>query len=243
MIDIQILRENPDLIRNSLIARGDDVALVDAAIAAEQNRRDTIAAFEELRAAQNAHGKLVAAAPKDEKAALVAAAQELSAKVKEAQSVASDADAASTAALSRIGNIIIDGVPSGGEADFVTLKEVGVKPTFDFEARDHLEIGEGEEVTDSHRVRYARQLIETGLKGDDGYLFVSVHSYPLIHRDGREAILGCSVETHGQAGDVVVCHGAFPSRREFWAALTASGYLLLSEVESLTDSMILELWK
>ncbi|MEY4457690.1 MAG: hypothetical protein RIS25_283 [Actinomycetota bacterium] len=142
MIDIQILRENPDLIRNSLIARGDDVALVDAAIAAEQNRRDTIAAFEELRAAQNAHGKLVAAAPKAEKAALVAAAQELSAKVKEAQSVASDAEAASTAALSRIGNIIIDGVPSGGEADFVTLKEVGVKPTFDFEARDHLEIGE-----------------------------------------------------------------------------------------------------
>ncbi len=142
MIDIQILRENPDLIRNSLIARGDDVALVDAAIAAEQNRRDTIAAFEELRAAQNAHGKLVAAAPKDEKAALVAAAQELSAKVKEAQSVASDAEAASTAALSRIGNIIIDGVPAGGEADFVTLKEVGVKPTFDFEARDHLEIGE-----------------------------------------------------------------------------------------------------
>ncbi|MEY5017919.1 MAG: serine--tRNA ligase [Actinomycetota bacterium] len=142
MIDIQILRENPDLIRNSLIARGDDVALVDAAIEAEQNRRDTIAAFEELRAAQNAHGKLVAAAPKDEKAALVAAAQELSAKVKEAQSVASDAEAASTAALSRIGNIIIDGVPAGGEADFVTVKEVGVKPTFDFEARDHLEIGE-----------------------------------------------------------------------------------------------------
>ncbi len=142
MIDIQILRENPDLIRNSLIARGDDVALVDAAIAAEQNRRDTIAAFEELRAAQNAHGKLVAAAPKEDKAALVAAAQELSAQVKAAQAVASDAEAASTAALSRIGNIIIDGVPAGGEGDFVTLKEVGVKPTFDFEARDHLEIGE-----------------------------------------------------------------------------------------------------
>lgn len=142
MIDIQILRENPDRVRASLIARGDDVALVDAAIVAEQNRRDTIAAFEELRAAQNAHGKLVAAAPKDEKAALVAAAQELSAKVKEAQAISSEAEAASTAALSRIGNIIIDGVPAGGEADFVTLKEVGTKPVFDFEARDHLEIGE-----------------------------------------------------------------------------------------------------
>ncbi len=114
---------------------------------------------------------------------------------------------------------------------------------FDDQLRDHLEIGEGEKVTDSLRVRYARQLIATGLQGDDGYLFVSVHSYPLIHRDGREAILGCSVETPGQAGDVVVCHGAFPSRREFCAALAASGYLLLSEVESLTDSMILELWK
>ncbi len=142
MIDIQILRDNPDRVRASLEARGDDVALVDVAIAAEKNRRDTIAAFEELRAAQNAHGKLVAAAAKEEKAALVAAAQELSAKVKDAQAVASEAEAASVAALSRIGNIIIDGVPAGGEANFVTLKEVGTKPSFDFPARDHLEIGE-----------------------------------------------------------------------------------------------------
>ena len=111
----------------------------------------------------------------------------------------------------------------------------------DDELLDHLDLEVGEEITDSHRVRYARQLIETGLKGDDGYLFVSVHPYPLTHRDGREAILGCSIETHGQAGDVVVCHGAFPSRREYCAALTSSGYLLLSEAESLTDSTILEL--
>ncbi|PTW90903.1 seryl-tRNA synthetase [Microbacteriaceae bacterium MWH-Ta3] len=142
MIDIQILRDNPDRVRASLEARGDDVALVDVAIAAEKNRRDTIAAFEELRAAQNAHGKLVAAAAKEEKAALVAAAQDLSAKVKDAQVIASEAEAASVAALSRIGNIIIDGVPAGGEANFVTLKEVGTKPSFDFPARDHLEIGE-----------------------------------------------------------------------------------------------------
>lgn len=130
-----------------------------------------------------------------------------------------------------------------GEEYALKLHSLAGYNFIDDELLDHLDLEEGEGVTDSHRVRYARQLIETGLKGDDGYLFVSVHSYPLFHGDGREAILGCSVETHGQAGDVVVCHGAFPSRSEFCAALTAIGYLLLSEAENLTDSMILELWK
>jgi seryl-tRNA synthetase len=41
-----------------------------------------------------------------------------------------------------IANPIIDGVPSGGEEDFVLLREVGDKATFDFEPRDHVEIGE-----------------------------------------------------------------------------------------------------
>jgi len=67
MIDPTLLRTEPDTVRASLVARGDDSSVVDAAIAADQARRDAISAFEKLRAEQNAHGKLVAVAPKEEK--------------------------------------------------------------------------------------------------------------------------------------------------------------------------------
>ncbi|MEY4396585.1 MAG: hypothetical protein RLZZ40_341, partial [Actinomycetota bacterium] len=132
----------PDVVRASLIARGDDPAIVDRVLEADQVRRDAISTFETLRAEQNAHGKLVAAAPKEEKAALVAAAQELAERVKAADKIAGEAGDAFAALAGGIGNIIIDGVPAGGEDDFVTLREVGTVPTFDFEPRDHLELGE-----------------------------------------------------------------------------------------------------
>ncbi|MEY4477185.1 MAG: hypothetical protein RJA31_689 [Actinomycetota bacterium] len=142
MIDPQILRNSPDVVRASLRARGDDESIVDRVLEADAVRRDAIATFENLRAEQNAHGKLVAQAPKDEKAALVAAAQDLAERVKAADKAQGQAGDAFTALAGGIGNVIIDGVPSGGEDDFVTLREVGTVPTFDFEPRDHLELGE-----------------------------------------------------------------------------------------------------
>jgi seryl-tRNA synthetase len=142
VIDPVLLRENPDLIKRSQEARGESVALVDAALLADVERRSTIAAFEELRAEQNQFGKKVAAAPKDEKKELVAQAQDLAARVKAAQQHANEAEEAFGVAIRALGNPIIAGVPAGGEEDFVTLRTVGEKPTFDFGARDHLEIGE-----------------------------------------------------------------------------------------------------
>ncbi len=142
MIDPQVLRNDPEIVRASLRARGDDESIVDRVLEADATRRDAIATFENLRAEQNAHGKLVAQAPKDEKAALVAAAQDLADRVKQADKTQAEAGDAFSSLAGGIGNIIIDGVPAGGENDFVTLREVGTIPTFDFEPRDHLELGE-----------------------------------------------------------------------------------------------------
>ena len=142
MIDPQILRENPDVLRRSQEARGASVSLVDDAVAADARRRESIGDFESLRAEQNVFGKTVAAAPKDEKRALVAQAQELSARVKAAQQVTVDAEAAFSKIVGAIANPIIDGVPAGGEDNFTTLREVGDKVAFDFEPRDHAELGE-----------------------------------------------------------------------------------------------------
>lgn len=142
MIDPVLLRENPDLVRRSQEARGASVEAVSSALEADSAKRAAITRFETLRAEQNAHGKRVAQAPKEEKAALVAEAKGLSEQVKAAQQEQNDADARFAEAMKQIQNIVIDGVPPGGEDDFVTLREVGGRPTFDFEPRDHLEIGE-----------------------------------------------------------------------------------------------------
>ncbi|WP_127792096.1 serine--tRNA ligase [Agromyces sp. LHK192] len=151
MIDPVLLRENPDLVKRSQTMRGESTTLVDDAVAADTARRSAISAFETLRAEQNAFGKQVAKAPKDEKAALVAQAQTLAASVKAADHRAGEAEAAFTAALQRLGNIVIDGVPAGGEDDYIVLREVGGVPAFDFEPRDHVEIGERLDAIDMAR--------------------------------------------------------------------------------------------
>ena len=142
MIDLALLRDEPELVRRSQIARGNAPETVDAAIEADRSRRTALNTFEELRAEQNAFGKQVAKAPKDEKPALVAQAKDLADRVKQAQQAANEAADAAASALALIENVVIDGVPAGGEEDFVELRRVGEVPAFGFEPRDHLELGE-----------------------------------------------------------------------------------------------------
>lgn len=142
MIDPALLRTDPEAVKRSQRARGNDESTVDAALAADTARRAALSEFEGLRAEQKEFGARVKAASKDEKPALIARAQELAAQVKAAETRAKEAEAGFDAAAARIENIVIDGVPAGGEENFVTLREVGQKPSFDFEPRDHLELGE-----------------------------------------------------------------------------------------------------
>lgn len=151
VIDPVLLRENPDLIKHSQELRGESVAFVDEAVAADAARRNAITVFEALRAEQNVFGKQVAQAPKDAKAALVAEAQQLAARVKAASQAVGDAESEFTLAVQRLGNIVLDGVPAGGEDDYVVIREVGEIPAFGFEPRDHLEIGELLDAIDMQR--------------------------------------------------------------------------------------------
>jgi seryl-tRNA synthetase len=151
VIDPQLLRDDPDVIKASQAARGASVEIVDDAVAADAARRGAITAFEALRAEQNAFGKTVAKAPKDEKAALVQQAQALAAQVKEAQATVTAAEDTFNRVVRSIPNTVLPGVPAGGEDDFVTLKTVGTKPWFDFAPRDHADIGELLDIIDIPR--------------------------------------------------------------------------------------------
>ena len=142
MIDLQLLRNDPDRVKRSQRARGADESIVDRAVAADVERRTAIAEFEALRAEQNVLGKLVAAASKEERPALVEKASTLAAHVKAASAKASEAEEQFTTIALAIDNIVLDGVPEGGEANFEVLRTVGEIPSFSFEPLDHLEIAE-----------------------------------------------------------------------------------------------------
>jgi len=151
MIDANLLRDNPEVIKASQRARGASETLVDDASLADAAWRKAQAEFETLRAEQNAKAKLVAGASKDDRAALIAEGQALAAGVKSAEQKANEAQAVLDAAVWKIENVVIDGVPAGGEDDFVVIREEGTKPTFNFEPRDHVALGDLLDVIDIER--------------------------------------------------------------------------------------------
>lgn len=141
VIDLKLLRDDPDVVRRSQLSRGEDPALVDALLAADTARRAAISTADTLRAEQKAASKKVGSAAPDQRTALLKAAKELAAQVKSAESAQAEAEAAFTAAHMAISNVVIDGVPAGGEDDYVVLDVVG-EPTRLPDPKDHLELGE-----------------------------------------------------------------------------------------------------
>ncbi|MFI8188404.1 serine--tRNA ligase [Streptomyces sp. NPDC085946] len=145
MIDLRLLREDPDRVRASQRARGEDVALVDALLSADERRRSSGVRFDELRAEQKSLGKLIPKASPDEKADLLKRAEQLKADVKAADAERDAADAETQELLLRLGNLVHPDVPVGGEEDFVTLETHGTIRDFaaeGFEPKDHLELGQ-----------------------------------------------------------------------------------------------------
>jgi seryl-tRNA synthetase len=154
VIDIKLLRDHPDAVRASQRARGEDEGIVDAILSADELRRSSIAEFEALRAEQKAFGKQVAAAQGPQKAVLVAAAKATSDLVKVLQLAAADAGAELATLIRRVPNIVIDGIPSGGEDNFRVLETVGTARDFvaeGFEPKDHVELAEGLDALDMER--------------------------------------------------------------------------------------------
>lgn len=168
MIDLRLLRDNPDVVRASQVARGDDPDLVDAALDADARRRSSLSEFENLRAEQKSLGKKVAQAQGDEKQALLVHTKQLAQDVKRHQATAAEAEQELDRVLYSIANVI-EGAPAGGEDDFIELKQVGTRRDFaaeGFEAKDHLELGEGLRAIDTKRgakVSGARFYFLTGI--------------------------------------------------------------------------------
>jgi seryl-tRNA synthetase len=150
VIDLKLLRDNPDAVRESQKKRGEDPTLVDTLLAADTARRTAISSADSLRAEQKAASKKVGAASADDRPKLLQQAKDLAEQVKSAEVKQAEAEATFTAAHMAISNVIIDGVPAGGEDNFAVLDVVGEPPAID-NPKDHLELGEALGLLDMER--------------------------------------------------------------------------------------------
>jgi seryl-tRNA synthetase len=150
VIDLRILRDDPDLVRASQEARGADPGAVDRLLAADVERRSAVAAGDSLRAEQKAFGRTIGKASPADRPALLERGKEMAAAVRTAEAAESVANQELAAAQLALPNIIA-GAPPGGEQDFKVIKHVGEPAELDFAPKDHLELGESLAAIDMER--------------------------------------------------------------------------------------------
>jgi seryl-tRNA synthetase len=142
VIDLRALREAPDSYRASQTARRADPASVDVALAADERRRAAVTRADSLRAESNAASKAIQTAAPDERPAMIERAKQLKEAVKAAEVEQDEAEAELKAAAYAVANLVEPDAPVGGEDDAVLVETVGDVPTYDFEVRDHVQLGE-----------------------------------------------------------------------------------------------------
>jgi seryl-tRNA synthetase len=140
MIDIKLLRENPEKVKNA--CKNKQVKIdIDQVIELDRKRRELIQEIEKLRAEQKKLGK-------DQ----IEQAKGLKNKIKELEPELEKAELNFNILFSQVPNIPLDDVPVGKDAlENKVLREVGKKPNFNFKPKDYLEIAEKLDIIDIKR--------------------------------------------------------------------------------------------
>jgi seryl-tRNA synthetase len=144
MLDLKLVRDDPEGVEVALAKRGPEAAAqVDRLLDADAARRRLVTEVDALRATQKRRGKEVAAAAgADDRERVLAGLKELSGRLDEAEARLRAAEADLAEVQARMPNLPDPAAPAGGEEDSVELRRVGDPPSFDFPVRDHLELGE-----------------------------------------------------------------------------------------------------
>jgi seryl-tRNA synthetase len=143
MLDLRSIREDPERARAALARRGAADAL-DELLRLDERRRELLPQVEERRARQNRASDEIAEAKRagGDAEPLIAEMREVSAELKRLESELADVEAARDELAATLPNLPDPEAPEGEtEEDAVSLREIGERPSFDFEPRDHLELG------------------------------------------------------------------------------------------------------
>ncbi len=146
MIDIRLLRQDPDAVRAALGRRGDPAvdAVADRLLAADRRRRELLVEVEGLKATRNTASEEVARRKKagEPADALLAELKASGERVKALDAEVREVDAALEADLLTVPNLPHPAVPDGDATANRLVREVGTAPAFGFTPRPHWELGE-----------------------------------------------------------------------------------------------------
>ena len=143
MLDINLIRENPDLVRTALKNRQMDSSPVDDILRLDEKRRTLLTQVEGLKAERNAVskeiGKMKEAAEREKK---VSAMREVGDKISALDKEVAGVEAELTALTSALPNVPDERTPVGAsEEENVVLRTVGQLPEFDFTPKPHWDLG------------------------------------------------------------------------------------------------------
>jgi len=146
MIDINLLRTDPEVVKKNLQNRGKDISVVDQLITLDTAHRETQKQVESLRAQQNKISKEIKGKPTDEQ---LKSATKIKEELKVVQDLLKKSQDELNNLLEEIPNVCADDVPVGkDDNDNVVIKTVGQKPKFDFTPKDHIDLGEALDILD-----------------------------------------------------------------------------------------------
>ena len=156
MIDLDLLRDDPDRVRASMEAkRIGDPASVDRALDLDRRRREAVTDLQARQTEQGELGRqigpLMKAGQRDQAAPLVERSAALKEQVKDGEEAVRQIEADLRAAMLDIPNTLHPSVPVGGEEDNRVESEWGEKPSFGFDPLPHWELAERHGIVDFER--------------------------------------------------------------------------------------------
>jgi seryl-tRNA synthetase len=168
VLDIRLLREDPERVRADLKKRERDPGAVDEVLAADQRWRDVVGELNDMRALRNATAKKVALAKKkgEDAASVIAEMKEVGRRLENLEAAAREEEAARDGLLMRLPNLMHPDVPVGpDESGNVTLRTWGEAAKHAFEAKSHVDLLSELGVADLERAARASGARFVYLKG------------------------------------------------------------------------------
>lgn len=179
MIDLRLLRDDPDAVASALARRGYGREDVERLIELDARRRELIAEVDRARAEQRSASSTIGSAAAADRPQMIEAASELKVRVGELEAELAVADEEFEAAFAGVPNLPHPDAPDGVEGEGVVVRTVGTPATFDFEPRDHVELLEAAGALDLARAAKVSGARFTYLLGDAALLELALVRYAI----------------------------------------------------------------
>jgi seryl-tRNA synthetase len=181
MLDITLIRQSPDLVKSAALSKGFDVD-VDRLLVVDAERRQSVTKASGLRERLNALSALIPTLQPAEREQSVKETKELKREVARVEAELARTETEYEALMLMVPNIPVAGTPIGAtDADNVEIDRWGELPTFDFDPKDHTEIGLSLGLFDFERSRKYAGSRSYSLTGDGVMLERAVIQFALDH--------------------------------------------------------------